>query len=1037
MAFKKGSWTRTWSRRLHLESLESRTLLAALWQNPVNRLDVDNSGQVTPMDALVVINDLVRNGGAHPLSTPDSEKSPPPYLDVNGNDFVEPVDALVVINALNADPMSESYFIQRFLVNVQSGDVQLRETPLFPSDGSEGETTFVGTSIQFNTSPLLEQPGNTGRKVINVSLTNRTGETIGQMPGGTFTGLRVLFSDFANVGVPSDLKTKTTVGTLAGNGAVGSSDGLASNASFWSPYGVVVDPAGEIYVADSQNYKIRKLSGNVVSTLAGSGAFGGADGSGAAASFQFPFSIARNAVDGSLIVSDFGGHRIRRVTPDGEVTTVAGTGTAGDTNGSGTVATFRSPAGVAVSSDGTIFVVEANGHRIRRIVQTGSDPRLPSSYTVSVFAGSTASPPVTGTTDDMGTAARFNNPRGITVDLDGTLYVAELGNRKIRRITPGAQVVTIAGTGTSGSADGLGHVATFNAPQGIVAIPGKNTLLVSNSGGQTVRQLKLRDGSGPGSPTSWEVTTIAGDATTGAVDGRGDVASFSSPIGLTLDNSGNLLVADSANNKLRRLTPANGFFPLGIPSASPSSEPIQLSNPDGVVPTANPVLAVTNPVSTGQRPFIRYEGALAPGATTAQQGWSFVVPDGVTAFEFTVTVEANTTFLAAPFSVSNPGPSGVGSPLNVVRTVAGNGLGGFVDGLATEAKFNYISGIAVDGQGNRYVADKFNHSIRRVSRDGIVSTVAGMAGRGAGSVDGVGSVAQFTFPENLAVTADGQTIYVADTGNHTVRRISLTPSSDPTRPENWNVSTIAGSTGTLGYVDATTGTAARFNAPGGIAVSESGVVYLTEMNGNRVRQLMHTGGDPSFSQNWRVTLVAGSTAGAVGTIGTDDGLGSVARFNQPHQIAVDRAGVLYVADTSNHRIRRIWTDSTVTTLAGSTSGYRDDVGTSAQFSQPYGVAVDSAGYVYVADTAGQRIRRISPVGVVTTIAGGSPTGLVADQDGTGDLAQFYQPLAVAVDAAGSLHVTAGGSYQFIGGSSVTGLGLRIRMIERIITVGEP
>ena len=1006
--------------------------MAADWQNPLNRLDVNASGDVSPIDALVVINDLLRHEGSYQLPAPELGKSPPPYVDVNGNDIVEPLDVLAVINGLNADPDTKSLMIQRFLVDVQSGNVTIDPAYMPPEDGSEGESMFLGSTILFNSSELLDQGGNPGRKVLNVSLTNRSGETLGELPNGTTTGLRVRFSEFTNVGTPTDLRTKTTVETLAGTGAAGSSDGLAANATFASPNGVAIDADGNIYVADGTNRTIRKISNGVVSTLAGSAAVGQADGSGTAASFQFPFGIAVNPVDGALIVTDFGRNQVRRVTPEGEVTTIAGNGTAGDTNGSGSVATFRSPAGVAVDSNGTIYVTEASGHRIRKIVKTGANPRLPASYTVSVLAGSTASPPVSGSVDGVGSAARFNGPRGLAVDADGTLYVTELTNRKIRRVTSAGEVVTIAGTGAAGSDDGNGNVATFVAPQGVSVVPGTNTLLVSNSGGQNIRQVKLKPGTSPASAGNWEVDTIAGTGAVGSAGGKGDIATFSTPIGLAIDGSGNVYVADSVNNKIRRITPTNGFFPLGTATNSPPSERVQLANPDGVIPLSNPVLGVIG--STGQMPFIQYDDALELDQTTLAKPWSFVVPSGVTAFEFTVTVEANTRFLASPFGVSNPGPSGVGSPFNFVRTVAGRGLGGFVDGDATEAKFNSANGIAVDKFGNRYVADTNNHSIRRVSPDGTVSTVAGVVGKGAGSVDGAGNFAQFNGPRGVAVTDDGQTLYVTDSNNHTIRRIALSASADPTQPSSWTVSTIAGFVGDATYAEGPGGSA-RFNFPVGIAVTSSGIVYLSEFSGNRIRRLLHNGGDPALNSSWIASLVAGSSVSPVGTAGTTNGFGTSARFDLPAHIAVDQAGNIYVADVNNSRIRKIDPDSNVSTLAGSTFGYHDDVGTSAQFGQPNGVAVDNAGYVWVADTSFHRIRRISPAGVVTTVAGTGDT-FPGDTDGTGNVARFYFPLGIDVDDSGSLHVVSGGTYQFEGGGGVTSPGLRIRLIERIFSVGD-
>ena len=527
----------------------------------------------------------------------------------------------------------------------------------------------------------------------------------------------------------------------------------------------------------------------------------------------------------------------------------------------------------------------------------------------------------------------------MAVDSAGIIYVADSSNNRIRRVSADGQVITIAGTGVAGNADGTGNLATLSSPQGI-AVVDDSTLLVSNSSGRTMRQITLPPGRSPTSATNWRVAKVAGTGVAGSTNGTGDVASFNIPLGIAVDSSRTAFVADYSSNKIRRLVPTNGFFPVGDTTGTAPSELVQLANPDGVIPLSNPVFGVIG--STGQMPFIQYDDALEPDQTTTTELWSFVVPSGVTAFEFTVTVEANTRFLAPPFGVSNPGPLGVGSPLNYVRTVAGRGLGGFVDGDATEARFNSANGIAVDKLGNRYVADTNNHSIRRVSPDGTVTTVAGVVGKGAGSVDGAGTLAQFNGPRGVAVTDDGQTLYVADSNNHTVRRIALSASADPTQPSSWTVSTVAGLVGAAAYADGPGGSA-RFNFPVGIAVTSSGIVYLSEFSGNRIRRLQHNGGNPSLNSSWIASLVAGSSVSPVGTAGTTDGFGTSARFDLPAHIAVDQAGSIYVADVNNSRIRKIDPDSNVSTLAGSSFGYHDDVGTSAQFGQPNGVAVDSAG----------------------------------------------------------------------------------------------
>jgi len=278
------------------------------------------------------------------------------------------------------------------------------------------------------------------------------------------------------------------------------------------------------------------------------------------------------------------------------------------------------------------------------------------------------------------------------------------------------------------------------------------------------------------------------------------------------------------------------------------------------------------------------------------------------------------------------------SPSWVVSTIA-VGTSGFANGVGTEARFNYPRGVAVDKFGNIYVADTGNSRIRKITSTGALSTIAGTA---------------FSSPSGIAVDESGN-IYVADTGNSRIRKITSTGA----------LSTIAGTT---------------FSSPTGIAVDESGNIYVADTGNSRIRKITSTG--------------------ALSTIA-----GTEAQLRNPYGVAVDSSGNIYVGDIGNHRIWRITVDSSggnanPSTLAGDTSGFADGVGTEARFRFPYSVAVDFFGNVYVADTNNHRIRKISPAGEVSTIAG-STSGFA---DGTGSEAQFSQPSGIAVDSSGNIYV---------------------------------
>ena len=316
-------------------------------------------------------------------------------------------------------------------------------------------------------------------------------------------------------------------------------------------------------------------------------------------------------------------------------------------------------------------------------------------------------------------------------------------------------------------------------------------------------------------------------------------------------------------------------------------------------------------------------------------------------------------------SSSSPTPSKAW----VVGTLAGSGAGGFAGGAGTEAQFYHPHGVAVDSDGNIYVADTHNHRIRKITADGAVSTLAGSGA--AGFAEGTGTAAHFHTPIDVAVDSAGN-VYVADYHNHRIRKITAGV-----------VTTLAG-TGVAGSANGDPLTEAQFNAPVSLTVDSAGNVYVGDATYHRIRKITAV----------EVTTLAGSTAGF------EEGTGTEAQFNQPRGVAVDTDGNVYVADYGNHRIRKITADGEVSTLAGTdTPGHMDATGTAAFFKYPLGVALDSSGNVYVADYYNHRIRKITAAGEVSTIAG---TGTKGSANGTS--AQFNWPYDVAVDTDGNVYV---------------------------------
>jgi sugar lactone lactonase YvrE len=294
------------------------------------------------------------------------------------------------------------------------------------------------------------------------------------------------------------------------------------------------------------------------------------------------------------------------------------------------------------------------------------------------------------------------------------------------------------------------------------------------------------------------------------------------------------------------------------------------------------------------------------------------------------------------------------------------------------APFQYPAAITRDGLGNLFVADLSINTIRQITPAGVMSTLAGSANV-AGNQDGTGSAALFNQPQALVADSAGN-IYVADTGNAAIRRI--TPAGV--------VTTSAGSSAYRGSQNGV-GAAASFNSPAGIAIDSLGNLYVADAYNATIRKIAPGGS---------VTTLAGSSTSR----GDADGTGSAALFNFPNGIASDASGNLYVADTYNDTIRKITPAGTVTTLAGSAgiSGSNDGTGIFALFNQPFGTALDASGNVYVADTGNAIIRKITPTGFVTTIAG--IAGVAGWKDGIGTSALLNQPRSLVVDGDGNVYV---------------------------------
>ena len=322
------------------------------------------------------------------------------------------------------------------------------------------------------------------------------------------------------------------------------------------------------------------------------------------------------------------------------------------------------------------------------------------------------------------------------------------------------------------------------------------------------------------------------------------------------------------------------------------------------------------------------------------------------------------------------GLAAAGEVLTVTTFAGSAGHVGSADGTGSAARFFDPCGVAVDGSGNVYVADRANSTIRKITPAGVVTTLAGSP-MTIGTEDGIGSAARFSYPRGVAVDGSGN-VYVADTNSSTIRKVTSTGV----------VTTFAGLANTIGTADGT-GSAARFRCPEAIAVDGSGNVFVADTMNCTIRKIT-----PS--------RVVTTYAGLAEVSGLVDGTGSAARFMTVSGLAADSAGNVYVAD--GNRVRKITPSRVVTTLAGdSIAGNADGTGAAAQFWRVVGLGVDSGGNVYAVDSgANHTVRRISPAGAVTTVAGSA--GSSGSADGVGSAARFFTPLGLAVSSANTVYV---------------------------------
>lgn len=616
------------------------------------------------------------------------------------------------------------------------------------------------------------------------------------MHGATIVGGYVYVADINNHNIRKIHGTTGVVTTFAGTtGLAGSTDATGTAASFSGPSGITNDGAN-LYVTDLLGHKIRKIviATGVVTTLAGSGAKGTADGTGTAATFNQPVGIAIDITNTNLYVSELGSHNIRKIViSSGVVTLLAGSGASGAVDASGSSASFNNPYDLV--TDGTkIYVADTSNNKIRQIDIA--------SRVVSTLAGSSA-----GFVNATGTAAKFSSPAGLSLN-GGDLYVTEWNNHSVRKIDISNQVVTtVAGTpgavagsmGVSGATDGTGTAASFNVTQGITN--DGNYLYVVDHGNRMIRKVGI---------LSTEVITLAGSASSSAIDATGTAATFFNPAGIISDGT-NLYVADENNHKIRQIEISSGIVTTLAGSGSygavdATGTAASFGYPYGLV-IENGNLYVTDRGNNNIRKIVLSTQAVSTlagnlgtqGATDATgTAASFNSPCGISSDGVNLYVADQGNNKIRKIVIAS----------KVVTTFAGTGIAGATDAAGVLASFYAPIGIATDGS-NLFVTDSGNNKIRKVailSRE--VSTFAGTS---------------LLYPGGIAT--DGTNLFVADMGNHKIRKIVIGSGA---------FSTWAG-TGSGGVLDGA-GTAATFFYPTGIT-SVGTKLYVTDSNGHTIRKI--------------------------------------------------------------------------------------------------------------------------------------------------------------------------------------------------------
>ena len=803
----------------------------------------------------------------------------------------------------------------------------------------------------------------------------------------------VAVDDFGNLFIADSynsvirkVNTNGIITTYAGDGTpTYSGNGVAAtNASMYDPYGVSVDAAGNLFIADTGDERIRKVATNgIITTLAGNGDYGYSGDGGLAidASFYFPYSVA---VDGSgnLFIADYEDNRIRKIGTNGTITTVAGDGDYGFFGDGGPAidATVWVPSSVTVDASGDLFIADFGNARVRKVAANGI---------MTTVAGNGEE----GYSGDGGAAtnASLGGYASVAVDASGNLFIADTYNNRIREVGPNGVIWTVAGDGASGfSGDGAAATAArLNSPAG-VAVDASGNLFIADSSNQRVRRAAAY-GAAPTLVLSNLTINQVGNyqvvitGPSGSVTSAVATLTIETPL-ITQQPASQLVIAGADASfsvaAVGSLPLSYAWYDNGVILAGATNSSFNTNNVPFASSGSQFRCVITNPHGSVTSSVATLTVALPPSITTQPTNLTELLGN---AASFAVGVSGTGPFAYQWLF------DGV-NPIDIITTVAGDGEAYYSgDGvLATNASLYEPESVAVDGSGNLFIADTYNSRIRKVGTNGIITTVAGNGSYAYAGDGGAAVSASLYYPSGVAVDASGN-LFIADSDNNRIRKVDT----------NGIITTVAGNAG-AGYLgDGVQATNTSLYYPSCVAVDAFGNLFIADTHNNRIREV---------ASNGIITTVAGN---GNAMFAGDDGPAANASLYYPSGVAVDASGNLFIADYYNSRVRKVGTNGIITTVAGDGNfEYAGDGGaaSSASLYNPSDVAVDAFGNLFIADTYNRRIRKVGADGVITTVAGNG-TETYSGDGGFSTNASLANPQGVALDASGDVFIADSGNYR--------------------------